>query len=117
MYKAYKALSKRKTGYAAVYGYSKNKKFTPLLSIKDSQDELNKVVDSLKTREKGATDVTVYTLFKNKLDDVETLLKEKGLLKESLNFEDPEDDDLEETLTKDDIEKIRKKLNYGNDIV
>ena len=175
MYKAYKALSKRKTGYAAVYGYSKNKKFTPLLSIKDSQDELNKIVNSLKTREKGATDVTVYTLFKDKLDDVETLLKEKGLLKESLNEsvqgkyserlwnaldqgildyetvaeaaiyylsddevedlaiandwvdifedpeddidEDPEDDDLEETLTKDDLEKIRKKLNYGNDIV
>lgn len=180
MYKAYKALSKRKTGYAAVYGYSKNKKFTPLLSIKDSQDELNKVVNSLKTREKGATDVTVYTLFKNKLDDVETLLKEKGLLKESLKLEedyndfdyyveqleeldldetdfdyyleklyeiadedeyasyksfaavlrdarataedesnmmDDEDENLEETLTKDKLEKIRKKLKFGNDIV
>lgn len=180
MYKAYKALSRRKTGYAAVYGYSKNKKFTPLLSIKDSQDELNKIVNSLKTREKGATDVTVYTLFKDKLDDVETLLKEKGLLKESLKLEedyddfdyyveqleeldldetdfdyyleklyeiadedeyasyksfaavlrdarataedesnmmDDEDEDLEETLTKDELEKIRKKLKFGNDIV
>lgn len=180
MYKAYKVLSKRKTGYAAVYGYSKNKKFTPLLSIKDSQDELNKVVNSLKTREKGATDVTVYTLFKNKLDDAEALLKEKGLLKESLKLEedyddfdyyveqleeldldetdfdyyleklyevadedeyasyksfadvlrdarataedesnmiDDEDEDLEETLTKDELEKIRKKLKFGNDIV
>ena len=180
LYKAYKALSRRKTGYAAVYGYSKNKKFTPLLSIKDSQDELNKVVNSLKTREKGATDVTVYTLFKDKLDDVEALLKEKGLLKESLKLEedyddfdyyveqleeldldetdfdyyleklyeiadedeyasyksfaavlrdarataedesnmmDDEDEDLEETLTKDELEKIRKKLKFGNDIV
>ena len=123
MYKAYKALSKRKTGYAAVYGYSKNKKFTPLLSIKDSQDELNKVVDSLKTREKGATDVTVYTLFKNKLDDVETLLKEKGLFKESLNESYQPDILLDDILNwfddheqaKEDLINYLKKNNYTDE--
>lgn len=84
MYRAYKALKSRKNGYAAVYGYRKGEKFIPLLSIKDSQTELNKVVDALKTKEKGKTDVTVYTLFKNNLDGAEDTLRSEGLLKESL---------------------------------
>lgn len=95
MYKAYKALKNRKTGYAAVYGYSKNGKFVPFFSLKDSSSELNKVVDALKTREKGQTDVTVYTLFKDKLDDVEDLLKEKGLLKDNLEEAYDESEDLD----------------------
>lgn len=92
MYKAYEALKNRKNAYAAVYGYRKDKKFIPLLSIKDSQAELTKVVDGLKTREKGQTDVIVYTLFKNNLDGAEDTLKSKGLLKESLK-EDYDDFD------------------------
>ena len=84
MYKAYKELKNRKNGYAAVYGYMKDKKFTPLLAIKDSQTELNNIVKSLRTREKGKTDVTVYTLFKNNLEGAEEMLKEKGLIKKSL---------------------------------
>ena len=92
MYKAYKALKNRKSGYAAVYGYRKDKKFIPLLSIKDSQAELTKVVDGLKTREKGQTDTIVYTLFKNNLDGAEDTLKSKGLLKENLQDYDPDEE-------------------------
>ena len=108
MYKAYKELKNRKTGYAAVYGYKKDNKFIPLLSVKDSQDELSKVVDSLKTKEKGKTDVSVYTLFKNKLDDAEELLKEKGLLKENLSVTNLLDEDWDEdleTFVDDDLDE------------
>ena len=111
MYKAYKELKNRKTGYAAVYGYKKDNKFNkfiPLLSVKDSQDELSKVVDSLKTKEKGKTDVSVYTLFKNKLDDAEELLKEKGLLKENLSVTNLLDEDWDEdleTFVDDDLDE------------
>lgn len=105
MYKAYKALKDRKTGYAAVYGYRKGKQFVPFFALKDSQDELNKVIDALKSREKGQTDVVVYTLFKNNLDDVEDTLREKGLLKES--FEDIYDDmEPENDISDDELEII-----------
>ena len=89
MYKAYKELSKRKGGYAAVYGYRKGKTFVPFLALKDSQADLNKLSASLKTREKGQNDVIIYTLFKDNLEGAKELLKQKGLLKESLSVTDP----------------------------
>lgn len=85
--KAYKALSRRKTGFAAIYGYRKGSKFVPLDPpvLKDDSDGLNEFTKALTTKPKGGTDVQVYTMFKNQLDEYKELLKEKGLLKESLN--------------------------------
>lgn len=85
--KAYKALSRRKTGFAAIYGYRKGSKFVPLDPpvLKDDSDGLNEFTKALTTKPKGATDVQVYTMFKNQLDEYKELLKEKGLLKESLS--------------------------------
>ena len=108
MYKAYKALKGRKNGYAAVYGYRKGKKFVPFFALKDSQSELNKVVDSLRTREKGQTDVIVYTLFKDNLDGAEDTLKSKGLLKEEVNNKEPE---LEIDISEDTITECDDKDN------
>ena len=104
MYKAYKALKNRKNGYAAVYGYRKGKRFVPFLSLKDSAEELRKLSDSLKTKEKGQSDVSVYTLYKDNLDDAEDTLKSKGLLKEEVNNKEPElDIDIsEDTVTECD---------------
>ena len=98
MYKAYKELSKRKGGYAAVYGYRKGKTFVPFLALKDSQEDLKKLSDSLKTREKGQNDVIVYTLFKDNLEGAKELLKNKGLLKENLSIDNLLDDELEEPI-------------------
>lgn len=98
MYKAYKELSKRKGGYAAVYGYRKGKTFVPFLALKDSQEDLKKLSDSLKTRDKGQNDVIVYTLFKDNLEGAKELLKNKGLLKENLSIYNLLDDELEEPI-------------------
>ena len=108
MYKAYKALKNRKNGYAAVYGYRKGKRFVPLFALKDSQSELSKVIDSLKTREKGQTDVIVYTLYKDNLDDAEDTLKSKGLLKEEVNNKEPE---LETDISEDTVTECDDKDN------
>lgn len=108
MYKAYKALKNRKNGYAAVYGHRKGKRFVPFFALKDSQSELSKVVDSLKTREKGQTDVIVYTLYKDNLDDAEGTLKSKGLLKEEVNNKEPE---LEIDISEDTVTECDDKDN------
>ena len=98
MYKAYKELSKRKGGYAAVYGYRKGKTFVPFLALKDSQADLNKLSASLKTREKGQNDVIIYTLFKDNLEGAKELLKQKGLLKESLSVTDSLDENWDDEI-------------------
>ena len=86
MLKAYRGLSKRNNGWAVVYGFTKNKKFTPLDPIyKDNFNSLQDVVKGLKTKEKGQTDVEVYTLYKDKLNSVKDTLIKKGLLKEDLD--------------------------------
>ena len=108
MYKAYKALKNRKNGYAAVYGYRKGKRFVPFLSLKDSAEELRKLSDSLKTKEKGQSDVSVYTLYKDNLDDAEDTLKSKGLLKEEVNNKEPE---LEIGISEDAITECDDKDN------
>lgn len=108
MYKAYKALKNRKNGYAAVYGYRKGKRFVPFLSLKDSAEELRKLSNSLKTKEKGQSDVSVYTLYKDNLDDAENTLKSKGLLKEEVNNKEPE---LEMGISEDTITECDDKDN------
>ena len=108
MYKAYKALKNRKNGYAAVYGYRKGKRFVPFLSLKDSAEELRKLSDSLKTKEKGQSDVSVYTLYKDNLDDAENTLKSKGLLKEEVNNKEPE---LEMDISEDTVTECDDKDN------
>lgn len=82
MYKAYKELTKRKTAYAAVYGYSKEGKFVPVVAVKNNQKELTDFVNALRTKPKGQTDVTVYTIYKDRLDNIEDVLKEQGYIKE-----------------------------------
>ena len=82
MYKAYKELTKRKTTYAAVYGYSKEGKFVPVVAVKNNQKELTDFVNALRTKPKGQTDVTVYTIYKDRLDNIEDVLKEQGYIKE-----------------------------------
>lgn len=82
MYKAYRELKERKTAFAAVYGYSKDRKFVPMISVKNNSEELRKVVDALRTKPKGQTDVTVYTIYKDRLDNIEDVLKEQGYIKE-----------------------------------
>lgn len=82
MYQAYKLLKDRKNGYGAVFGTSKKGKFTPNVMVRDSQPALKDVVNSLKTRPNGVTDVTVHTIYKQDLPEVKNLLKSKGLLKE-----------------------------------
>lgn len=105
LYKAYKALSNRKTGYAAVYGYRKGKTFTPVTppAIKDDFQSLKEFTKALNSKPNGQTDVQIYTIYKDKLDDVKELLKEKGLLKEEKKAE------------LDKISKFREKLNLKED--
>lgn len=117
MYKAYKELSKRKNGYAAVYGYRKGRTFVPFLALKDSQADLDKLATSLKTREKGQNDVTVYTLFKDNLKDTEILLKRKGLLESFPGYSlytfqgEPEDEKLWEKELKDRNSEVSYVIN------
>ena len=80
MYDGYKELKKRKTAFGAVIGFKKGDRFLPLLAIKSSPKELADFVNAVKTKEKGSQDVEVYTMYKDKLDDYEDLLIEKGLL-------------------------------------
>ena len=86
MLKAYKGLSKRNNGWACVYGFTKNNKFIPLDPIyKDDVKSLQDIVKDLKTKEKGISDVEVYTIYKDKLNGVKDLLISKGLLDENLD--------------------------------
>ena len=84
--KAYKALSKRKTGFAAVYGYRKGSRFVPVDPpvLKDDSDGLRQFTKVLTSKPKGRTDVMVYTIYKDDLDGVKDVLRRKGVLKESL---------------------------------
>ena len=125
LYKAYKALTKRKTGYAAVYGYRKGKTFTPVTppAIKDDFQSLKEFTKALNSKPNGQTDVQVYTIYKDKLDGVENLLREKGLLKESLNESYQPDMLLDDILNwfddhkqaKEDIITYLKNNNYTDE--
>ena len=98
LYKAYKELSKRKNGYAAIYGYTRkdNKKFSPFNPpiLKDSHEDLVSFTRQFQSKPKGRVDIDPVVLYKNSLEWVEDILKEHGLLKESNSFsEDLGDED------------------------
>lgn len=64
-------LSKRKTAYAAIYGYQDaNGKAIYFKSplIKYSQNEVNEFVDGLRNGKK-ATDKVIYVIYRRHLDD------------------------------------------------
>ena len=90
LYKAYKELSKRKNGYAAIYGYTRkdNKKFSPFNPpiLKDSHEDLVSFTRQFQSKPKGRVDIDPVVLYKNSLEWVEDILKEHGLLKESNSF-------------------------------
>lgn len=78
--KAYKALNESEKAAGVIYGYVKDNTFVPFFAIRDSENELAGVRNSLRSRQKGIDDVMVYTLFPRQLDDVADTLKEKGAL-------------------------------------
>lgn len=68
---AKKALAKTKTAYAAVYGYKRTGEPAQYFSkplIKYSNDELKQYADSMRKSSKSRNDVTIYTLYQDKLD-------------------------------------------------
>lgn len=87
LHKAYTELSKRKNGYAAIYGYTRkdNKKFSPFNPpiLKDSHEDLVSFTRQFQSKPKGRVDIEPVVLYKNSLEWVEDILKEHGLLKES----------------------------------
>lgn len=78
--KAYKALNESEKAAGVVYGYVKDNTFVPFFAIRDSENELAGVRNSLRSKQKGIDDVMVYTLFPRQLNDVADTLKEKGAL-------------------------------------
>lgn len=90
LHKAYTELSKRKKGYAAIYGYTRkdNKKFSPFIPpiLKDSHEDLVSFTRQFQSKPKGNVDITPDVLYKHNLEWVKDILKEHGLLKESNSF-------------------------------
>lgn len=90
LHKAYTELSKRKNGYAAIYGYTRkdNKKFSPFIPpiLKDSHEDLVSFTRQFQSKPKGNVDITPDVLYKHNLEWVKDILKEHGLLKESNSF-------------------------------
>lgn len=83
MKNAYNALKDRKTAFGAIYGYRKGDgEFVPMLSVKNTQRELMDAVKALKTRPRGQTDVEVYTIYADRLDNVADVLRKQGVLKD-----------------------------------
>ena len=81
--KAYKALNENDKAAGVIYGYERdedNNKFVPFFAMRDTEKELGDMQASLKSKQKGPSKVTIYTLFPQKLDDTATFLKEKGAL-------------------------------------
>ena len=81
--KAYKALNENDKAAGVIYGYERdedNNKFVPFFAMRDTEKELGDMQASLRSKKKGPSKVTIYTLFPQKLDDTATFLKEKGAL-------------------------------------
>ena len=81
--KAYKALNENDKAAGVIYGYERdedNNKFVPFFAMRDTEKELGDMQASLKSKQKGPSKVTIYTLFPQKLDATATFLKEKGAL-------------------------------------
>lgn len=81
--KAYKALNENDKAAGVIYGYERdedNNKFVPFFAMRDTEKELGDMQASLRSKQKGPSKVTIYTLFPQKLDDTATFLKEKGAL-------------------------------------
>ena len=78
--KAFKALNESEKAAGVIYGYVKDNKFVPFFAIRESEDELANVRNSLRSKQHGIEDVMVYTLFPRQLSDVADILKEKGAL-------------------------------------
>lgn len=81
--KAYKALNENDKAAGVIYGYERdedNNKFVPFFAMRDTEKELGDMQASLRSKKKGPSKITIYTLFPQKLDDTATFLKEKGAL-------------------------------------
>lgn len=81
--KAYKALNENDKAAGIIYGYERdadNNKFVPFFAMRDTEQELGDMQASLRSKQKGPSKITIYTLFPQKLDDTATFLKEKGAL-------------------------------------
>ena len=81
--KAYKALNENDKAAGVIYGYERdedNNKFVPFFAMRDTEEELGDMQASLRSKKKGPSKITIYTLFPQKLDDTATFLKEKGAL-------------------------------------
>lgn len=68
--------SRKVSPYAVTIGYVKNKHFSPLVSVKENNEELEQLVNSLKTKAKAKTDVSVEAIYANNIEEYENLLNE-----------------------------------------